>query len=158
MQSISFAVIALAALIVGCSPNAQRPGTALSGAEAALPADWRFTDATKEIQLQVHTPYLIPHAVTIWCAQVDGALYVAASAPSQKRWPSWVDRDPNVRLDIDGKIYDVKLVPLESAEQIDPVRTAYATKYQLPANTANANPAFREVRYWHVVPRETSAT
>ena len=151
----AIAAIAFAALITGCAPKDTRAGTSLSGSDATWPADWRFTDASKEIQIQVHTPFLIPHSVTIWCAEVDGDLYVGASQPKKKWWPGWVDRDPNVRLSIDDKIYAAHLVPLDDADTMAKVRAAYAIKYQLnPATGA----AMGEVRYWHVVaPNATSS-
>ena len=152
MNRVAIIVLAFAAVTAGCSPSAQRAGTSLSGVETPMPSDWRFTDATKEIQIQVHTPYLIPHSVTIWCAQVDGTLYVGASAPQTKRWPGWVDSNPDVRLSIDGHIYPVRLVPLDAPDEIALVRAAYATKYQLDSN---AGAAMGQVRYWRVAPRET---
>ena len=142
------AVIALAMLVGGCAPKDTRAGTTLQGTDATWPADWRFTDATKEIQIQVHTPFLIPHSVTIWCAEVDGELYVGASSPQKKWWPGWVDRNPDVRLSIDDKIYAAHLVPLDDADKLAQVRAAYAAKYQL---NAAAGAAMGEVRYWHVV-------
>jgi hypothetical protein len=140
--------VALAAMLAGCAPKDWRAGTSLSGTDAQWPADWRFTDATKEIQIQVHTPFVIPHSVTIWCAEIDGDLYVGASQPKKKYWPGWVDRDPNVRLSIDDKIYAARLVPLDDPSTTARVSAAYATKYQL---NAAAGEAMGEVRYWHVV-------
>lgn len=142
------AAIVLCALFVGCSPKETRAGVSLSGDDAPWPADWRFTDATKEIQIQVHTPYLIPHSVTIWCVEVGGDLYVGASQPTTKHWPGWVDRDPNVHLSIDDKIYAARLVPLDDADVTTRVRSAYAQKYNL---NATAGQSMGEVRYWHVV-------
>jgi hypothetical protein len=133
--------------LAGCGPEGQRAGFLLGGTEAPLPADWTFTDGIKEIAIQVHTPYLIPHAVTIWCAQVDNQLYVGASAPQTKHWPGWVDRDPNVRLRIGEQIYAARLVPVDDPDVIARLRAAYAAKYQLPASAASA---MGEVRYWHV--------
>ncbi len=95
----------IAVLTSGCSPDGRRAGLLLGGDEAPFPADWRFTDDFKEISIQVHTPYLIPHAVTIWCAQVNGQFYVGASRPTTKHWPGWVDTDPNVRLRIGDQVY-----------------------------------------------------
>ena len=100
-------------LLAGCGPHDTRAGILLGGVDTPVPADWRFTDDDKEIAVQVHTPYLIPHAVTIWCAQVDGQLYVGASAPKTKHWPGWVDKNPDVHLRIGDKAYAVRLVPLD---------------------------------------------
>ena len=136
-------------------PSDRRPGTWLSGEVVAdLPADWSFTDANKEIAIEVATPYLLPHSVTIWCAALDGALYVGARDPDTKRWPAWVDDDPNVRLGIGGKVYEVKLAPLDEvadAATLARLRAAYALKYALPAVPADAPPgAIPPTRYWRV--------
>jgi Uncharacterized protein conserved in bacteria (DUF2255) len=133
------------------NPSERRPGTRLSGeAVASLPSDWSFTNAQHEIAIEVRTPYWLPHSVTIWCASDAGALYVAARDPDDKRWPGWVADDPDVRLLIAGKIYEVKLARLDDPEQIARVRRAYAAKYQLPDTPPGEGPP---VRYWRVVPR-----
>ncbi len=154
MKRISaFWFVFLIVLLAGCGPQGQRAGFILGGTETPVPADWRFTDTYKEIAIQVHTPYLIPHAVTIWCAEMDGQLYVAASAPETKHWPGWVDRNPDVRLRIGDNIYAVRLTPVEDAGTIARVQAAYAAKYQLKANSDGG---VRDVRYWHVAARPSA--
>ena len=144
--------IAAAACLVGCiDPKDQRPGLQLRG-EAALdlPSDWSFTDAHREIEIQVATPYVIPHSVTIWCAANGDELYVGARNPGSKRWPGWVARDPNVRLRIGDEIYDVRLSIIEDADRIAQVRRAYVAKYELPDPPPEDGPP---MRYWSVAPR-----
>jgi hypothetical protein len=136
-STISMGLLVLL-LAAGCSPHDTRAGILLGGVETPVPADWHFTDDTKEITVQVHTPYLIPHAVTIWCAQVDGELYVGASNPTIKRWPGWVDDDPDVRLRIGDKAYAVRLVPLDDPNVLPAVQAAYAAKYQLGGRQGEA--------------------
>jgi hypothetical protein len=140
-----------AALLAGCNPSDRRPGTWLTGEATAYPDDWSFTDAIKQIAIQVHTPYLIPHSVTIWCASLDGQLYVGASAPKTKRWPHWVDGNPDVRLGIAGKLYDVRLVPVDDEATTARLIAAYAEKYALPAGAQRSGKP--RARYWHVEPR-----
>ena len=153
MKHVSiFAFVLLALLSAGCGPQDARAGFLLSGVETPMPADWRFTDKIQQIAIQVHTPYLVPHAVTIWCAQVDGELYVGANAPQTKHWPGWVDRNPDVRLRIGEQIFAARLVPLDDASIIAQVQAAYAAKYKLNADAGNA---MGEVRYWHVTARTT---
>jgi hypothetical protein len=142
---------ALTALLCGCNPSERRPGLWLSGEPAAFPADWTFTSDINEIAVQVATPYLIPHSVTIWCASLDGQLYVGARAPETKRWPGWVDRDPNVRLLVDGKLYDATLVPLDDPVTLTRLMPVYAAKYSLPSGAQP--PDAPRSRYWHVTPR-----
>ena len=156
---MKFTSIVLAAcitlLLAGCGPQDARAGFLLGGVETPIPADWRFTDATKEVAIQVHTPYLIPHAVTIWCAQVDGQLYVGANAPQTKHWPGWVDRNPDVRLRIGEQVFMVRLVPLDDPNVVAGVRAAYTAKYPLDGRDGEAMP---DVRYWHVTARTDAAT
>jgi hypothetical protein len=114
-----------------CDPSDRRPGLWLTGDTAPPPADWSFTDQIPEIAVQVHTPYLLPHSVTIWCSSVDGKLFIGASRPDTKRWPGWVDSNPNVKLKIDGKIYEATLRSLTTPEEMAPVQAAFAAKYAL---------------------------
>ncbi|MEQ8483115.1 MAG: hypothetical protein RIB46_02010 [Pseudomonadales bacterium] len=139
-------------LMSGCEPSDRRPGLWLSGElQSQLPADWSFTDAHPEIFVEVAAPYGLPHSVTIWCAQVDGTLYLGARAPESKRWPGWVDDDPDVRIEIDDRIYPVRLEPLTAAAEVEQVAAAYAAKYDLPGGLAGTGGVSQ--RYWRVVPR-----
>ncbi len=142
----------LAVVVVGCvDPDGRRPGLRLSGESAReFPADWSFTDEYREIAIEVHTPYLLPHSLTIWCGSVGGQLYVGARDPETKRWPGWVARNPNVRLWIRGRIYRAALVRLDEPDEIDRVRRAYAAKYGLPHPAPAGSPP---IRYWRVDPR-----
>ncbi len=156
LAAAAFVVFTLSACL---DPSDRRPGTWLSGEVVSeLPTDWSFTDAHKEIAIQVATPYAVPHSVTIWCAALDGVLYVGARDPATKRWPAWVDDDPQVRLGIDGKLYDVVLAPLDEAAAADAdtltrLRAAYAAKYELPAAPPDAPPGtIPATRYWRVGP------
>ncbi len=121
----------------------------LTGEVAAAPSDWSFTNDHKLIAIEVQTPYLVPHSVTIWCAEVDGQLYIGAREPETKRWPGWADRNPNVRLGIGSQTFGVRLVPLEDWERIGRIQSAYATKYDLPPRPPDPPP----IRYWTVEAR-----
>jgi hypothetical protein len=144
--------IALVAGFTACiDPADQRPGLRLGGEVATeLPADWRFTDEHKEIAIEVATPYLIPHSVTIWCATEGQGLYVAARDPDEKRWPGWVAEDPNVRLKIGEQVYEASLSVIGDSGQLAKLRRAYAAKYELPDPPPDGGPP---LRYWRVEPR-----
>ena len=145
--SLLASMLALAACF---GPSDRRPGFRLEGEVAeTLPDDWRFSDQHQEIAVEVRTPYLLPHSVTIWCAALGGQLYVGARDPETKSWPGWVDRDPDVRLGIGETVYEVTLVPVEDEDRLARVRQAYAAKYKLPSPGPNAPP----IRYWVVEPR-----
>ncbi len=149
------AAIAIAALVLlaACEPSDRRPGLWLSGpVQQTLPADWSFTNEHPEIFLEVSTPYLLPHSVTIWCAELDGNLYLGARAPETKRWPGWVDDDPDVRIKVAGDVYPVTLEPLTESASITAAAAAYAAKYDLSGGLAGGDPAVGQ-RYWVVRPR-----
>jgi hypothetical protein len=144
--------IALVAGFTACiDPSERRPGLRLGGELATeLPADWRFTDEHREIAIEVATPYLIPHSITIWCAAADRGLFVAARNPDEKRWTGWVAQDPNARLKIGAQVYEVKLSLMDDPGQLAKVRRAYTAKYELPDPPPDGGPP---MRYWRVEPR-----
>jgi hypothetical protein len=144
--------IALSTGFVACiDPSDQRPGLWLSGDPMqGFPESWSFSNDHREIAIEVQTPHLIPHSVTIWCAVVDDELYLGARNPEDKRWVGWVKRDPDVRLRIGETIFDAKLAVLDDADRTASVRAAYTEKYDLPASTESEGPP---MRYWRVRPR-----
>ena len=145
-------ILALLIAVSGCfGPEDQRPGLHIRGEVVAVPpSDWSFTNEHREIAVEVRTPYLLPHSVTIWCAEVEGKLYIGARDPDTKRWPGWADRYPDVRLQIGPQLFEVRLTPLDDAARIALVRRAYAAKYDLPRSAAGEGPP---IRYWRVESR-----
>ena len=141
-----------ACVFLACvDPADGRPGTWLSGEPVAGPvADWSFTDEHPEIFIQVSTPYLIPHSVTIVCAALNGGLIVGARDPDTKRWPSYIENDAEVRLKIGDRIYDQQLELVEDPQTVDAIVRAYAAKYNRPVLPPEERPV---VRYWRVVER-----
>jgi len=134
--------------LVGCyEPVDQRPGTRLSGEVVeVLPESWEFSDAHREIAVEVETPYLVPHSVTIWCATLDGDLYIGARDPETKKWPDWAEQG-DVRLKIGDRVYDVSLARVDDEGLLARIRGAYARKYQLGEPSGPSN-----TRYWAVRP------
>jgi len=113
-------VIALyvAAIFVPFEPVERRPGTRLGG-DLAEPqdTDWSFIHGRNQIFLETRTWYLIPHSVTTTSWAVDGAFYVPCGNCDTKRWPKNVQRDPRVRLKIDGKIYERTAMQITDAAE-----------------------------------------
>jgi hypothetical protein len=140
--------IALGVCQLACvEPEDRRPGTRLAGEVSDFPGDWRFSDAHHEIAIEVATPYFIAHSVTIWCAAANDSLYVGARNPEDKHWPGWVERDPDVRLRIGDRIFEARLAPVDDAKQIESIRAAYKSKYDLPDPPPEGGPP---MRYWRV--------
>ena len=149
MAVLAWGVLALLA----CEPQDRRSGLWLGGEVAEFPNDWSFVDEHKEIALQVSTPYLLPHSITIWCVQVDGRLYIAAGRAETKNWPGWVDDDPRVRLKIGESVYEAVLADLEDPDQLRPVQETYAIKYDLGGGSAGGG----GTRYWLVEPPQSGS-
>ncbi len=146
-----FAVVLAAVLAAGCEPSDRTPGFWLRGDVAeTFPQEWSFTDGHREIFVQVGTPYFVPHSVTIFCAQIDGKLFIAAREPETKKWVAWVENKRRVRLKIGDKLYDVATAEVFDEETLAAIRSAYAEKYDMTIPAGGEGPDFR---FWSIVPR-----
>jgi hypothetical protein len=144
------------ALTVGCSvdPSDERPGLGLSGEVHRGPVeDWSFTSDALEVFIETATPYWIPHSVTAWVVMVGDDLYVAADDADKKRWVTNVARDPNVRLKIEGKVYEQKLVPITDEETIASIDGGFERKYEYEEEEEGYYDDMI-VGYWRVVDRD----
>jgi hypothetical protein len=142
------------ALTVSCSidPSDQRPGLGLSGeVQRQAVEDWSFTSEADEIFLETVTSYWIPHSVTVWCVIVGDDLYVAADDADEKSWVANVARDPNIRLKIEGKVYEQKLVPVTDATTIASIDSGFGRKYEYEEEEGDDD---MTVGYWRVVERD----
>ena len=143
-------ILSGAVLVAGCQPMDRTPGQWLSGTDVVeFPADWSFTDAIPEIAVEVSTPYFIPHSVTIWCAQVDGNLYIGARNPETKNWVGWMEKNRDIRLKIGEDVYAVTARSIEDEGVLDRVRAAYVDKYSL-SRSGGDQPV---VHYWSIAAR-----
>jgi hypothetical protein len=141
------------ALTVACSidPSDERPGLGLSGeVHQQEVEDWSFTSDTDEIFIETVTAYWISHSVTAWCVTVGNELYVAADDADEKSWVANVARDPNVRLKIEDKVYEQKLVPVTDAATIASIDSGFARKYDYEEEADDD----MIVGYWRVVERD----
>ncbi|NKB34649.1 MAG: hypothetical protein GKR91_16270 [Pseudomonadales bacterium] len=135
--AVVIVVVTLAFLrFFGVAPQDLRPGLWLTGEVAAMPVtDWSFTDEHAEIYLQTKTAYLIPHSVTVYCASLNGELYLLSAYytggtyPEMRSWNRNIVRDPNIRLKIGDQLFDqtVSYVSDESIRR--PVYQALGDKY-----------------------------
>ena len=150
-KALTALAVLSATLLAGCvDPDGPRPGLWLSGDIADNPSDCSFAHGQREIEVEVPTPYLLPHSVTIWCGVVEDELHVAASAPDTKRWPGWADGNPDVRIRIEDQVYEVRLTPLEDPDEVDEAQYVWAEKYDQPYPAPEGTPLRR---FWRVGPR-----
>ena len=124
------------------------PGLWLSGEVVREPVtDWDWVqdvahpELGNTIMLETRTWYGIPHSVTILPTPRGDRLYIGGSArderlerefPHYKTYWANMERDPRVRLKIDGKIYEMTAVLVSDPEELrevigrEPVTTAIA--------------------------------
>ena len=144
------------ALMAACAidPRDGRPGLGLTGEvyQQAI-EDWSFTEDSGEIFIETVTSYRIPHSVTAWCVTVGEELYVSADDADKKNWVANVARDPNVRLKIKGKIYELKLVPVMDPTTIEAIDSGFVRKYEYEEEDDEFYEGMT-FGYWRVVERD----
>ncbi|MBT3530516.1 MAG: nitroreductase family deazaflavin-dependent oxidoreductase [Gammaproteobacteria bacterium] len=110
------------------------PGLWLSGEVVGEPVDnWDWVNDVDHpergntIMLETRTWYGIPYSVTILPTPRGDELYIGGSArdarlerefPHYKQWWQNVERDPRVRLKIDGKIYEMTAALIHDPEEL----------------------------------------
>jgi hypothetical protein len=147
----SLALLASLGLAACIDPADRRPGMRLSGEVVREGGgDWSFTDAHREFAIETRSPWLLPHSVTIIGAAKNGRFFIGARDPDGKRWVSNVDRDPDVRIEIGGRVYEQRLVPLTDPEDVKAAQQAYVAKYGEPETPPDQRPP---IRYFEVVAR-----
>jgi hypothetical protein len=138
-MTLRMTIIAFACVLTlsGCvDPKERRPGLWLSGeVETAPVTDWSFTDGQREIFLETRTWYGLRHSVTVVCAAHDGALYVPSlyygggEFPDERHWHRNVARDPRVRIEIGGRLYERRAVLVTDPAEWNAVLASFAQKF-----------------------------
>lgn len=107
---LALAGLYLLALFVPVEPYDRRPGLAL----VAPAGSWgdpvmAAVGEQREVQVETRTWLGLPHSVTTLLWRDGEALYVPCARCPTKRWPRNVAADPQVRIKIGGRLYDVRL-------------------------------------------------
>jgi hypothetical protein len=119
--------LTLSASVAGCGgPFVLLPGGELEGPTVATPESWSFTDAVKTVQLE--TRPADPYSVNIWATAAGESLYVHAGA-NRSAWVENVEADPNVRLRVNGSIYELQASRVDGQGEFDRFSDAYERKY-----------------------------
>lgn len=90
-------------------------GGRLRGAVSTPPADWSFVDRVAEVRLETHRGPL-PWSVTTWALTHEGRLYIPSRNCLAKRWVHNVLAEPDVRLAVEGRLYELRAVRDEDPE------------------------------------------
>ena len=110
------------------------PGLWLKGEVVREPVtEWDWTSQVNDpirgnsIMLETRTWYGIPHSVTINLVPLGDTLYISGSQqdsrvlqtfPEAKSWWANIERDPRIRMKIDGKLYEMTAVLLADRAEI----------------------------------------
>lgn len=146
------------------------PGLWLKGELVREPVDnWEWVTAVDHpergntIMVETRTWYGIPYSVTILPTPRGDKLYIGGSArgerlarefPHYKQWWTNVERDPRVRLKIDGKLYEVTAALVNDPEELasilgrDPVTKT--------VNDDGAEEIVAKWYYWRVFQRNVA--
>jgi hypothetical protein len=128
-----FCLVLMAALL-GCEPIGPIAGGALDGQPAENPDAW---DEAREIMtFQMETRLDDPYSINLWGVVVDGRLYVASGRGGDARWVGHLADDPAIHLRMSGKLYDLRAVRVDDAEELNPVRLRYIEKYDIEDDPA----------------------
>ena len=140
----TLALILSLTLLAACEPMGIMPGRALSGEVVAPPADWGPLDEADVVQLETAGPY----SVNIWGVVVENEYYVASARGNDSRWARRIDRSSNVRLRVDGNVYELRAVVVEDEAELQGVAGAFDAKYDTEAESD-----FPEVIVYRLEPR-----
>ncbi len=127
------AIVVLAAIAYPFrrDPIQMLAGKELTGAEAAYPSDWSFSDETPLCAVEVRPED--PHSVTTVCFVHDGVLHVPAQDGSKKAWTAMVLDDPRVRVKVGDTLYPARAVRVV-VDDVTPILESAAAKYSQMAD------------------------
>jgi len=136
------ALLVASLVSLACDPVGPIAGGRLSGeVETQIPSDWSFTDAHDTVQLE--TGGDDPYSVNIWATALGGELYAASGSSAESRWAANIEADPNVRLRIDGTIYELRAERIELTPEFQTnFRAAIEAKYDYEIDEDDAAEAW----------------
>lgn len=114
---VSLLVLATSLVVAGCNgPFLLLPGGQLEGKIEPAPSDWSFAgdDGLCELETKSADPYSVNIAYTV----LDRRLYINAG-DTETAWVKNMIQDPNVRLRVDGHIYELRAERVTDRAEIE---------------------------------------
>ena len=143
------------------------PGLWLKGEVVSQPVtDWNFINQVNHpvtgnsIMLETRTWYGIPHSVTVNARPRGDKLYLSGSEqgarldkefPYSKAWWANIERDPRIRMKIDGKIYEATVALVQDRDEVAQLLGRSPIGVQVDANGEEQVTSVRH--YWRVFQR-----
>ena len=132
-------VLSVVIILVGWGPLVIFPGGQLEGAEAALPSDWRFSDAINTVQLETRSSD--PYSVNIWIIAMGADLYVHAG-DNRAAWVDHLEDNGKARVRIGDDIYTLQATRVVEQSEFDRFSDAYEKKYERRPGNENVGEAY----------------
>lgn len=124
-----FALSTLILFTAGCAePFIVMSGGVLSGPVEDAPVDWTELNQVEIAQLETNPSE--PYSVNIWLAGIGSNIYVA-TGDDDTNWTVHIADNPDVRLRIDGTIYELEAEKVSDSAEKQTVIAAYVEKYPL---------------------------
>lgn len=126
---------------LGDGPFGPVPGGPFAAPAVSAPSSWAFAAEHRyaELEVDVAKPRTLETLVLVH----EGALYVAANRPEDKRWPRTVRDDGRVRVRLGGpEVYGLRAVAVAASEEAV-LNAALTEKYGFDASLGGAIWFFR---------------
>lgn len=128
-SAIGLLLVAMAATLSGCAePFIVMAGGELTGEVTDPPADWSEFNDEEIIQLETRPED--PYSVNIWMIASGPDLYVA-TGDDPTRWSRIIEENPDVRVRIRGRIYELEAYRVEDVEEKTAIGNEYVRKYKV---------------------------
>ncbi len=134
-----FTLILISSMITACSENIPFPSGQLHGNITAIPEDWTEVASAGVIELETNPSE--PYSVKLWIIGFDDRLYVHAGT-NLARWVENILKNPNVRLLIGDKLFELNAVRVASQSEFDEFAQYYQSKYGSQPRNEDVNEAY----------------
>ena len=124
-RSRTLAVVGALSLASACGgPAGPFAGGELAGDVSEPPAQWGSVPDAIQLEVRPRQPY----SVNLWSVALGRNLYIATGR-EDSAWRDHLDVDNNVRVRVDGKVYELQAVAVDDHEERQRVVAAYMRKY-----------------------------
>lgn len=153
-RRVAVRAAATAVMLVGCPLGPLSGGRLAGPVEPPPPGDWSFVERTERCQLETDPD--APHSINCWCVGWGRHVYVPTSMilgppdPSEREWVRNVESESEVRLRVDGRVFELDAVRLPDGVEYDEALAALEEKYEV--DPAEREPE-REIWIYRLEPR-----
>ena len=116
----SFRILILSTIVFLCTGCGYSEGRILVGVDASAPYDFSFVGEKSPCHLELQRG---DDALRVNCFHIDGTLHIHSSRWAKlpridgESWTVTIRRTPNVRVEIDGKIYTLYASAIDDEDQ-----------------------------------------